>query len=198
MTEVNLNRPQQPIHRDVYLRNVAPSSSIVIARALLTVNPAFVIRLAVRNPLDNDPHLGIMTYALSLRRPARHRYARRTVTLEPIASPCNQGSGSGLLGLGSQPASSALSPCSFAIEGAICIVMGLPIDLVRVAPSAASSAVLYTRRTSSARGTTACIAILPLLLAPAQARLDDPHCNSAPSPVRSASMPPRRPSLAQY
>lgn len=59
----------------------------------------------------------------------------------------------------------------FRIEGAICIVMGLPIMLFGSSVGGLIVG-LYARKLS--RGTTACIAILPFLLAPAQARLDDP------------------------
>jgi hypothetical protein len=59
----------------------------------------------------------------------------------------------------------------FRIEGAICIVMGLPIMLFGSSVGGLIAG-LYARKLN--RSTTVCIAILPLLLAPAQARLKDP------------------------
>jgi hypothetical protein len=59
----------------------------------------------------------------------------------------------------------------FRVEGAICIVMGLPIMLFGSSVGGLIAG-LYARKLG--RSTTVCIAILPFLLAPAQARLKDP------------------------
>ena len=64
----------------------------------------------------------------------------------------------------------------FALEGAICIVMALPIALVLASIGGVIAGVV-SRRRRLARTPTLCLAVLPFLLAPAEARLNAPVQN---------------------
>lgn len=62
----------------------------------------------------------------------------------------------------------------FKMEGVICVVMAMPLFFLSSSLGGVAAGLLARRKQRSSRATTLCLAMLPLLLAPAEARLDAP------------------------